>query len=176
VGKAEAILSAMQELTGLKINYGKHEACYVPALDEVRLPVKKSFKSVCDLYSVAMHECSHATLHAKRFNRTEAIGKRWGDEAYTLQKLRVEISSAILASTLGIEATEKQREKHFVNHVGYLQSWIKSIRKDPMAIFSAAKDAQQMAEYIIGIERKKSAMAEHSEWIAEYDATPLADR
>ena len=169
VEKAESILSAMQELTDLKIVYGQHEACYVPALDEVRLPAKKSFKSVYDLYSVAMHECSHATLHAKRLNRTEALGKRWGDAAYSLEELRAEISSAILASTLGIEATEEQRQKHFTNHVGYLQSWIKAIRNDPMAIFSAAKDAEQMAEYIIGIERKKSAMAEHKEWIAEYD-------
>ena len=169
VEKAEAILSAMQELTGLKINYGKHEACYVPALDEVRLPAKKSFKSVYDLYSVAMHECSHATLHAKRLNRTDALGKRWGDEAYSLEELRAEISSAILASTLGIEATEEQRNKHFANHVGYLQSWIKAIRKDPMAIFSAAKDAEQMAEYVIGLERQQAGMMEHKEWIAEFE-------
>ena len=176
VEKAESILSAMQELTDLKIVYGQHEACYVPALDEVRLPAKKSFKSVYDLYSVAMHECSHATLHAKRLNRTEALGKRWGDAAYSLEELRAEISSAILASTLGIEATDEQRNKHFANHVGYLQSWIKAIHKDPIAIFSAAKDAEQMAEYIMGIERKKSAMAEHSEWIAEYDATAVVAR
>lgn len=172
VEKAESILSAMQELTDLKIIYGHREACYVPSLDEVRLPAKKSFKSVYDLYSVAMHECSHATLHAKRLNRTDALGKRWGDQAYSLEELRAEISSAILASTLGIEATDEQRNKHFLNHVGYLQSWIKAIRKDPIAIFSAAKDAEQMAEYIIGIERKKSALAEHGEWLAEYDATP----
>lgn len=169
VEKAEAILAAMQELTGLKVAYGKHEACYVPALDEVRLPAKKSFKSVYDLYSVAMHECSHATLHAKRLNRTDALGKRWGDEAYSLEELRAEISSAILASTLGIAATEAQSKKHFANHVGYLQSWIKAIRKDPMAIFSAAKDAEQMAEYIMEVERKKTALNQHAEWIREYE-------
>lgn len=137
-----------------------------------RLPAKKSFKSVYNRYSVAKHECSHATLNVKRLNRTDALRKRRGNEAYSLEELRAKISSAILASTLGIEATEAQSKKHFANHVGYLQRWIKAIRRDPMTNFSAAKDAEKMAEYIMGLERKKTAMIEHNEWVAEYDRSP----
>ena len=53
-----------------------------------------------------------------------------------------------------------------------MQSWIKAIRSDPLAIFSAAKDAEKMAEYIMGLERQKAAMIEHKEWLAEYGAEP----
>jgi len=138
----------------------------------VRLAAKKSFKSVYDLYSVAMHECSHSTLHAKRLNRTDALGKRWGDQAYSQEELRAEIASAILAAETGVQPTAEQHEKHIANHAAYLQSWIKALRSDPSAIFSAAKDAERIAEYVLGLERKKVAMADHKEWVAEYEATP----
>lgn len=169
VEKAEAILAAMKERTGLSILHGKRHACYVPAMDEIHLPNKKSFKSVYDYYATAMHEVGHSTLHAKRLDRKEALAKRWGDEAYGLEELRAEIHSAILTAEIGIEMTEAQRAKHFANHAGYLQSWIKAISKDPSAIFAAAKDAERMAEYVLGIERQNTAMQEHAEWVAEYD-------
>lgn len=58
------------------------------------------------------------------------------------------------------------------NHASYLQGWIKTISKDPMAIFSAAKDAEMMAEYVLGLERQLTAMAPHKEWVAEYEQAP----
>lgn len=170
VEKAESILSALQEKTGLRILHGKREACYVPAMDEIHLPNKKSFKSVYDYYATAMHEVSHCTLSPKRLDRRDAIAKRWGDQAYQLEELRAEISSAILSAELGIEMTEAQRAKHLSNHAAYLQSWIKALSSDSMAIFTAAKDAEKMADYVLGIERQHTAMKEHAEWVAEYDA------
>lgn len=169
VDRAEAILAAMQERTGLSILHGKRHACYVPAMDEIHLPNKKSFKSVYDYYATAMHEVGHSTLHAKRLDRKEALAKRWGDEAYGLEELRAEIHSAILAAELGIEMTEAQRAKHLANHAGYLQSWIKAISNDPSVIFTAAKDAERMAEYVLEIERHATVMQEHAEWIAEFE-------
>ena len=172
IDKAESIMKAMQERTGLKVLYGKKAACYVPALDEIHLPAKKSFRSAYDLASVQMHELGHSTLSDNRLARRDALGKRWGGQAYAIEELRAEISSAILSAELGIEMTDAQREKHMANHASYLQSWIKAIRNDPMAIFTAARDAEKMAEYILGIERQHTAMKGHTEWVAEYDATP----
>jgi hypothetical protein len=66
-----------------------------------------------------------------RLNRTEAYAKRWGDEAYALEELTVEISAAILCAELGIadHVTPAQREKHLANHAGYLQSWLKVLSR-----------------------------------------------
>lgn len=172
IAKAEAIMAAMQERTGLKVLYGKKEACYVPAMDEIHLPAKKSFRSAYDLASVQMHELAHSSLAKHRLDRRDALAKRWGDEAYSLEELRAEISSAILAAEMGIEMTERQRAKHMANHAAYLQRWIKALTKDPSAIFAAAKDAERISEYVLGIERQATAMAEHQEWVAEYDSAP----
>lgn len=172
VEKAEAILTALQEKTGLRVLYGKREACYVPAMDAIHMPAKKSFKSPYDLASVQMHEAAHSTLSPKRLDRREALGKRWGDEAYSMEELRAELTSAILSAELGIEMSESQRTKHMANHAAYLRSWVKALGFDSMAIFTAAKDAEKMAEYMVGLERQHTAMKEHAEWVAEYDAAP----
>jgi len=169
--RAEAVVQALKEKTGLIVVHGGNKACYIPSLDEVRLPPKKAFHSAYDLWATAMHECAHSTLHEKRLNRTNALGQRWGDAAYSLEELRAEICSAILVAETGVAAqvSHDHARRHTEQHAAYLRSWIKSIERDPMAIFSAAKDAEAMAEYMLGLERQMTAMAPHKEWIAEYE-------
>lgn len=180
VERAEAVIAAMQEKTGLLVIHGGDKACYIPSLDEVRLPSKSNriWRSEYDYFATAFHEISHSSLHESRLNRTEAIGKKWGDTAYALEELRAEISSAIIANATGVAAqtSPEHMQKHIANHAAYLQNWVKAVRHDPMAIFSAAKDADLIAEYVLGIERNYTAMTSHREWLAEYDATPTARR
>ena len=165
VERAEAMITALQEQTGLIVVHGGSHACYIPSLDEVRLPAKASFHSVYDYYSNAMHECGHSSLHESRMNRREALSKKWGDEAYAMEELRAEICSAILAAETGVPMSQA----HIDNHAAYLKSWIKVVAADPMAIFSAAKDAELMAGYMLGLEKQRDAMAEHQEWVQEFD-------
>ncbi|OHV97732.1 hypothetical protein AKG95_11315 [Janthinobacterium lividum] len=165
VVRAEAVIQALKEKTGLLVVHGGTDACYVPALDEIRLPAKKSFHSVYDYYATALHEGAHSTLHKKRLDRQEAIAKRWGDEAYAVEELRAEICSAILAAETGVPMSQS----HIDNHAAYLQHWIKAVSTDPMTIFSAAKDAELMAEYMLGLEKQMISMEVHKEWIVEYD-------
>lgn len=145
IERAEAVLEALKQ-TGLVIIHGGAQACYIPALDQARLPAKTAFHSVHDYYSTALHEGAHSTFHEKRMNRREALGKKWGDEAYAVEELRAEICSAILAAETGVPMSQA----HIDNHAAYLQNWIKVVAADPMAIFSAAKDAEAMAEYMLG--------------------------
>lgn len=167
VERAEALVQALTEKTGLIVIHGGDAACYVPSLDEVRLPPVMAFKSQYELWATKMHECAHSTMHAKRLGRTEAYAKRWGDSAYALEELTAEISSAILASETGVPMC--QDPKHIQSHGSYLRSWIKAIENDPMAIFTAAKNADRICEYMLGLERQHIAVAQHKEWLAEYD-------
>lgn len=169
VARAEAVLEALKQ-TGLVIIHGGAQACYVPALDQARLPAKTAFHSVHDYYSTALHEGAHSTLHAKRMDRREALGKKWGDEAYAVEELRAEICSAILAAETGVPMSQE----HIDNHAAYLQNWIKVVAADPMAIFSAAKDAEAMAGYMLGLERQMTANAAHREWVEDYDLAASA--
>jgi antirestriction protein ArdC len=167
IDNAEAVINALKEKTGLLVVHGGNTACYIPATDEVRLPHKQSFKSVYGYYSTALHEASHSTLSERRLNRTEALGKKWGDAAYAHEELRAEISSAILAAETGVPIG--QDADHIGQHASYVNSWIKAIQDDPMVIFSAAKDADQMASYLLTLAREHVVMKKHKEWVAEYD-------
>lgn len=169
--KAEAVIAAMKERTGLLVIHGGDKAFYSPKLDEVRVPVKKTFRSEYDYFSTIFHEFSHSTLHEKRLNRANAIGQKWGDSAYALEELRAEIASAILSDATGLSArcSPESMKAHVENHSAYLRSWIKAIERDPMAVFSAAKDAEAMAEYVLEQERLFTDLAPHKEWIAEYE-------
>lgn len=168
VEKAEAVVNALIEQTGLIVIHGGDNACYVPSLDEVRLPPARAFKSQYDMWATKLHECAHSTMHPKRLDRSEAYAKRWGDSAYALEELTAEISSAILAGETGVPMSRDA--KHIQSHAGYLRGWIKAIETDPMAIFTAAKNADRICEYMLGLERRLAAAASHSEWVADYDA------
>ena len=61
---------------------------------------------------------------------------------------------------------------HVENHSAYLRSWVKAIKKDPMAVFSAAKDADLICDYMLGLVQKREALAEHLKWIAERESAP----
>lgn len=172
IERAENVIKALKEKTGLLVMHGGNTACYVPAVDEVRLPHKRAFHSMYDYYATAMHECSHSTLSEKRLDRKEALGKRWGDAAYALEELRAEICSAILAAETGVPMS--QDADHVGRHARYLNSWVKAIGNDPMAIFSAAKDADRMASYMLGLAQENVPMAKHKEWVAEYDGALAA--
>lgn len=165
VERAESVMAALQEKTGLVVVHKCAHACYIPDLDEIRLPPKKKFNSVYDYYVTAMHEGAHSTLHAKRLDRKEALSKKWGDEAYAVEELRAEICSAILAAETGVPMSQA----HIDNHAAYLQSWLKVVAADPMAIFSAARDAEHMAGYMLDLEKQRTAIGQHQEWIAGYD-------
>lgn len=169
--KAEAVIEAMKERTGLLVIHGGDQAFYSPKLDEVRVPAKKTFRSEYDYFSTIFHEFSHSTLHEKRLNRTNAISQKWGDSAYALEELRAEIASAILSDSTGLSArcSPESMKAHVENHSAYLRSWIKAIERDPMAVISAAKDAEAMAEYVLEQERIFTAMAPHREWVEEYE-------
>jgi antirestriction protein ArdC len=176
VERAEAVVQALVEQTGLIVAHGGNQACYIPSLDEVRLPPVRAFKSQYDMWATKLHECAHSTMHAKRLNRTEAYAKRWGDEAYALEELTAEISSAILASETGVPMSHDPA--HLASHAGYLRGWIKAIERDPMAIFTAAKNADRICEYMLGLEREmvagpKPIPPAQTEWVADYERAEL---
>ena len=167
IERAEGVIQALIEKTGLLVMHGNFEPCYIPSRDEIRLPRREAFNAsgAAGYFSVALHEASHSTLSDKRLARRDAIGKRWGDEAYALEELRAEICSAILASETGVPMSAAS----IANHAAYLSSWVKAIESDPMAIFTAAKDADLMAEYLLGLEAQLRAEKRNQEWLRDYD-------
>ena len=50
-----------------------------------------------------------------------------------------------------------------------LSSWVKAIDGDPMAIFTAAKEADLMAEYLLGLEAQLRAEKRNEAWVQDYE-------
>lgn len=130
-----------------KIKHEGNSACYIPALDTVKMPAKKSFKSEELYYNVLFHELAHSTGSEKRLKR-EGIVKfdRFGSERYSKEELIAEFGASFLCGTAGIE------NKTIDNSVAYLQNWMQKFKEDSTLLITAAGAAQKAADHILGTE------------------------
>lgn len=141
--KAESILKA----SGATIRHDQsNRAFYRIASDEIHLPPKVNFDEPGKYYATALHELGHWTGHSSRLNRE--FGP-FGSEPYAREELRAEIASWMLGEELGIGHDPDQ-------HAAYVQSWIEILEKDPMEIMRACRDAEQVKDYVLGLERERT--------------------
>ncbi len=137
IAHADAFVTA----TGAEIHHGGNMAYYAPAHDLIQLPPFEAFKDKESYYSTALHELTHWTRHEKRLARD--LGRqRFGDEGYAREELVAELGSAFLCADLGI--TPDIRD----DHAAYLGHWLKILKDDKRAIFSAAAHAQRAADFL----------------------------
>jgi antirestriction protein ArdC len=111
----------------------KPEAVYMPAFDQ--------FPEAQAYYSVLAHETTHWTSHESRCNRE--LGKRFGDQAYAVEELIAELGAAFTMAHLELETTPR------IDHAQYIATWLRVLKADARAIFTAASKAQQAADYLI---------------------------
>jgi antirestriction protein ArdC len=127
--------------TGARLRHGFDGAFYAHGTDEVCLPNRSRFTSESNYYATALHELSHWTGHETRLNRT--FGKRFGDQAYALEELVAELSAAFTMGHLAmVDGTIEM-------HADYLQCWVRVLKSDKGAIFTAASQASKAADFIL---------------------------
>ncbi len=133
-------------LANMKIHFsgGGNEACYVPSLDKICMPLMTDFHSDYEYMATFLHECAHATAHPSRLNRK--LGFLKGSEEYAKEELRAEIASAFTASETGIVLTQNDKME---NHKAYVQNWISVLENEPKALFDAIKDAEKISDYLL---------------------------
>lgn len=137
IQEAEHILTG----SGAEIHHGFDGAFYVPSKDQICLPNRQRFTTPENYYATALHELTHWTGHENRLNRQ--FGKRFGDDAYAFEELVAELGAAFTVGQLGMaEATIEA-------HASYLDSWIKVLRTDKQAIFTAASQAAKASDFIL---------------------------
>jgi antirestriction protein ArdC/phage/plasmid primase-like uncharacterized protein len=142
IEKGESILAA----SGASIKHDQsNRAFYRPMTDSIHLPPRENFEEPGKYYGTALHELGHWTMHPSRLNRE---GGPFGSEPYAREELRAEIASWMLGQDTGIPHDPEQ-------HAAYVQSWIKALEQDPYEIQRACRDAEQIKEYVLGLERKK---------------------
>lgn len=147
--RAEAFLAA----TGALVEHRGNQAFYTQSGDRIQMPPFAFFRDPESYYATLLHETAHWTKHPTRLDR-EFGRKRWGDEGYAMEELVAEISSAFLCADL--ELVPEVRD----DHASYLASWLKVLKDDKRAIFTAAAHAQRVANFLHGLQPTPEPEAE----------------
>ncbi len=156
VERAEAILQG----SGARISHdGGSRAFYRPATDDIHLPARAAFPDAGTYYDTALHELGHWTGYDTRLNRT--FGKVFGSPDYAREELRAEIASFFTSAEIGLPHNTE-------NHAAYVQHWVKALKDDKYEIFRAARDAEQISDYLLAREIKREMQADQ---VAELKGT-----
>ncbi len=86
-----------------------------------------------------------------RLNRD--FGKRFQDDARAFEEILVAIGAAYMSVDLGITPVARP------DHAHYIQNWLKILRADKKAIFTAAAGASRAVAYLNSLQPTASAEA-----------------
>ena len=131
---------------------GKNRAYYDLRRDRVVLPHREQFPDAPAYYQTALHEMGHWTGHPDRLNRptlVKGIEDGFASPSYAREELRAEICSMMTCARLNLNHDPSR-------HAAYVGSWIQALRDDPREIYRAARDAQEMSDYVLGHRRDRA--------------------
>jgi antirestriction protein ArdC len=125
---------------GPDIRHGGDRAFYSPGFDRVQIPEFGQFRSAAAYYATLSHELIHWSGAKHRLDRD--LSGRFGSADYAMEELIAELGAAFTCAHLGIQ-TEPRRD-----HAPYVASWLKALRGDSRAIFTASSLAQQAVDFL----------------------------
>jgi antirestriction protein ArdC len=137
IARADVFFTAI----GATVRHGGNQAFYAPATDHIQMPPFAAFIDNVAYYSTLAHEHTHWTAHVARCDRQ--LGKRFGDNQYAAEELIGELGAAFTCAHLGLSTEPRE------DHSQYIACWLKVLKADKRAIFTAASKAQQAADFMI---------------------------
>jgi len=148
IAHAEAFFGAI----GASVQHGGNQAFYAPATDHIQMPPFGAFSDNVSYYSTLAHEHTHWTAPTARCDRQ--LGKRFGDNAYAAEELIAELGAAFTCAHLGLSTEPRE------DHAQYLASWLRVLKADSKAIFTAASKAQHATDWLIARAGESARVAE----------------
>jgi antirestriction protein ArdC len=134
------------------LQLGGNQAFYSPATDHIQMPPFGAFADNVSYYSTLAHEHTHWTAPTARCDRQ--LGKRFGDNAYAAEELIAELGAAFTCAHLGLSTEPRE------DHAQYLASWLRVLKADSKAIFTAASKAQHATDWMIARAGESARVAE----------------
>ncbi|MGW9821971.1 antirestriction protein ArdC [Methylorubrum extorquens] len=138
------VFDGFVQRTGARITHGGDAAFYQPSEDRIVMPPRERFPTAQGYASTMAHELTHWSGAKGRLDRD--LTGRFKTQAYAAEELVAELGSAFLMAEMGLEA-----EPH-PTHASYLASWLKLLKSDPKAIFTAASAASRAAGYLTSLQ------------------------
>lgn len=145
------VFAGFVERTGARILHGGDAAFYQPSEDRIVMPQRERFPTAQGYASTMAHELTHWSGAKGRLDRD--LTGRFRSQAYAAEELVAELGSAFIMAEMGLEA-----EPH-PTHASYLASWLKLLRSDPKAIFTAASAASRAAGYLTSLQAEMAQAA-----------------
>jgi antirestriction protein ArdC len=136
-----AYCEAWFKTLGGTVGHGGNRAYYSPSLDAIQIPAFASFVTPGHYYSTLAHEYTHWTSHKSRCDRQ--LGMRFGDEAYAAEELIAELGAAFTCALLQLDSEPR------ADHAEYVANWLRVLKGDKRAIFTAASKAQVAIDWLI---------------------------
>ena len=137
---------------GANLRHGGNQAYYSPSTDHIQMPPFQAFGENVSYYSTLAHEHTHWTAKSDRCDRQ--LGKRFGDNAYAAEELIAELGAAFTCAHLGLSSEPRE------DHAQYINSWLRVLKADKRAIFTAASKAQQATDWMIARAGSSARVAE----------------
>ena len=138
--------------SGAILEHTKDDQCYYDfGRDRIVVPRKGDFPEASGYYQSVLHELGHWTGHPSRLNRQTLMrGMDQGlrSREYAKEELRAEISSMMTGDRLRIGHDPSR-------NAAYVKVWIKRLKEDPRELYRAARDAQQISDYLLGRARAR---------------------
>jgi antirestriction protein ArdC len=147
-GSAEVLpsVSALAGASGASIQLGREMACYRIGSDQIEMPPLAAFigsptSTPTQAYAATLlHELVHWTGARHRLDR--GFGEGFDREKLAAEELVAEIGAAYLCADLGVSNAPR------ADHAAYVGSWLKLLRDDQRAIFTASRLADRAATYL----------------------------
>ena len=136
IPRAEAFIAAL----GIPATLDADAAYYRIDLDRIFMPALASFEDPISYIATYVHEAGHATGAKHRLDRDFTI--RFSREALAVEELVAELTAGYVLADLGLAHHPRP------DHAAYIASWLKLLKDDPRAVFTAASKAQQAADWM----------------------------
>jgi len=142
IEKAEKLLKDSKAV----IIDGGQEAYYDHKRDAIFMPEKDQFPNETAYYQVAIHQLAHWTGHESRQKRP--MEGKFGSAEYAREEFRAAMAAMIIGGEIKLG-------HDFGPHKAYTGNWVKMLKEEPYEIARVAKDAQRIANTLLGTGQKR---------------------
>lgn len=133
---ADAFFAAL----AIPITEGPYDAHYRIDLDQIFMPAFSAFRDASAQMGTLLHEAAHATGAKHRLDRD--FSDRFKRDNIAMEEICAELTASFVLADLGIAHHPRS------DHAAYVASWLRVLKNDPRAIFTAASKAQAAADWM----------------------------
>lgn len=134
---------------GSDVRHGNYKPSYNASTDQISLPDYERFDNPESYYITRAHEEMHRSGHPSRLDRLPKL-IRFGDESYAMEELVAELGATFTLAHLGIAP------EPLADSAAYIGHWIKVLKSEPRAIFTAARAAEDGTRWMIEQQQDKA--------------------